>query len=231
MLSVLDRCAKWFSIMILLMLMTIFGSVERQHSLQETARNIDANINVQQKFEPIEQLEDTVKNESPARNSVRIASYEKHAEQTAADSESAQTATAVEKENANIVEVVATGYYAGVESTGKSPNHPEYGITFSGVKVHRGVVSTIAADTSVFPLGTVLHIPGYGYGIVADIGSAIKGKKLDLYFETKEDVYKLWGKKTVNVRVIKKGEGKVTEEMLRQLNQTFKNIDSDSAKL
>src|SRR5690606_16169332 len=73
------------------------------------------------------------------------------------------------------VEVMATGYYAGVESTGKRPGHPEYGITFSGVKVKKGILSTIAADPKVFPLGTILYIPGYGYGIVADTGSAIKG--------------------------------------------------------
>lgn len=32
--------------------------------------------------------------------------------------------------------VTATGYTAGVESTGKSKGHPEYGITYSGVKVN-----------------------------------------------------------------------------------------------
>src|SRR5690625_2153672 len=31
--------------------------------------------------------------------------------------------------------VVATGYTAGVESTGKTADHPQYGITYSGVKV------------------------------------------------------------------------------------------------
>ncbi|WP_285108610.1 3D domain-containing protein [Paenibacillus sp. UMB4589-SE434] len=122
----------------------------------------------------------------------------------------------VEKE----VTVVATGYTAGIESTGKKPGHPEYGITYSGVKVRRDYVSTIAADLSVFPLGTILYIPGYGYGIVADIGSKIKGKKLDLYFDTTKQVYKQWGKKEVDVQVIKLGQGKVTEKLLNQLNET-----------
>ncbi|WP_311198835.1 3D domain-containing protein [Paenibacillus hexagrammi] len=117
------------------------------------------------------------------------------------------------------VEVVATGYYAGKESTGKNPDHPEYGITFSGIKVKRDdkALSTIAADPSVFPLGTVLFIPGYGYGVVADIGSAIKGKKIDLYFDTKDQVYKEWGKKTVKVFIVKKGSGKVTDVIWNQL--------------
>ncbi|GAB6936466.1 hypothetical protein JCM14720_23870 [Calditerricola yamamurae] len=116
------------------------------------------------------------------------------------------------------VRVVATGYYAGVESTGKTPDHPAYGITYSGVRVRRDTFSTVAADPSVFPLGTILYIPGYGYGVVADTGSAIKGHKLDLYFETLEDVYRQWGKREVDVYVLRQGDGTVTEAMLDALN-------------
>ena len=127
------------------------------------------------------------------------------------------------------VKVMATGYTAGFESTGKNPDHPQYGITYSGVKVRRdqNTVSTIAADPKVFPLGSILYIPGYGYGIVADIGSAIKGKKIDLYYATTKQVFKEWGKKEVEVHVIKLGKGKCTEEMLQRLDQamqTYKSI-------
>lgn len=115
------------------------------------------------------------------------------------------------------VRVVATGYYAGYESTGKTPSHPQYGITYSGVKVRRGTYSTIAADLRVFPLGTVLYIPGYGYGVVADKGGAIRGNKIDLYFETKQDVYSQWGKRTVDVYVVHRGSGKFTETMYQAL--------------
>ncbi|WP_159882617.1 3D domain-containing protein [Paenibacillus puerhi] len=121
------------------------------------------------------------------------------------------------------VEVTATGYYAGRESTGKNPGHPEYGVTFSGLKVSRdyGSLSTIAADPNVFPLGTVLYIPGYGYGVVADTGGAIKGNRIDLYFETKDQVYKEWGKKTLKVFVVKRGDGKITESMWKQLKEDW----------
>jgi 3D (Asp-Asp-Asp) domain-containing protein len=117
------------------------------------------------------------------------------------------------------VRVVATGYYAGYESTGKHPSHPSYGITYSGVKVRRDEYSTIAADLRVFPLGTVLYIPGYGYGVVADKGGAIRGHKIDLYFETKQDVFKQWGKKALDVYVVRRGDGKVTEAMMTRLNE------------
>jgi 3D (Asp-Asp-Asp) domain-containing protein len=117
------------------------------------------------------------------------------------------------------LEVMATGYTAGIESTGKSSGHPQYGITYSGVRVRKAMVSTIAADTKVFPLGTLLYIPGYGYGLVADTGSAIKGNKIDLFYLNKKEVYDNWGKKKVNVYVLKRGDGKVTEEMLDHLNE------------
>ncbi|WNF36343.1 3D domain-containing protein [Bacillaceae bacterium IKA-2] len=115
--------------------------------------------------------------------------------------------------------VVATGYTAGVESTGKNPGHPQYGITFSGVTVKRDLYSTIAADTSTFPIGSILFIPGYGYGVVADTGSAIKGKKIDLYYETVDDVYSQWGKKEVEVYLVEKGNGRLTDHDLKNLNE------------
>lgn len=115
--------------------------------------------------------------------------------------------------------VIATGYTAGLESTGKTPDHPEYGITYSGVKVKRDLYSTIAADLSVFPIGTILYIPDYGYGVVADKGGAIKGNKIDLFYDSVDDVYSEWGKKELDVHVIEMGDGHLTEETLHQLNE------------
>ncbi|HGK1823529.1 TPA: 3D domain-containing protein, partial [Streptococcus pneumoniae] len=77
----------------------------------------------------------------------------------------------------------------------------------------------IAADLRVFPIGTILFIPGYGYGVVADKGGAIKGNRLDLYYDTVKDVYSQWGKKKVNVYIVKLGNGKFSEEELTMLNQ------------
>lgn len=125
------------------------------------------------------------------------------------------------QQHETIIEVIATGYTAGKESTGKSPDHPQYGVTFSGVMVCRAQVSTIAADPSIFPIGSLLYIPGYGYGVVADTGGAIKGNKIDLYFETIEDVYSQWGKRTVHVQLIKRGDGKLTQQWLDEINQTI----------
>lgn len=117
------------------------------------------------------------------------------------------------------VVVTATGYTAGEESTGKRPGERGYGITYSGVKVRRGLVSTIAADPNVFPIGTLLYIPGYGFGVVADTGKAIKGKRIDLYFDTTRQVYSEWGKRTVEVDVLVRGRGKLDESLLDELGR------------
>ncbi|ELK46960.1 3D domain-containing protein [Halobacillus sp. ACCC02827] len=139
---------------------------------------------------------------------------------------SAANAEALEKLEASLdlaqydrYEVTATGYTAGVESTGKDESHPAYGVTYSGVTVKRDLYSTIAADLELFPLGTILFIPGYGYGVVADTGGAIKGDRLDLYYPSVEDVYKQWGKQTLHVYVIKEGNGELSEEDLNKMNE------------
>lgn len=138
-----------------------------------------------------------------------------------ASSAGASAAEAADAEAGRIdsVVVTATGYTAGVESTGKRPGERGYGITYSGVKVRRGIVSTIAADPKVFPIGTLLYIPGYGYGVVADTGKAIKGNRIDLYFETPGQVYREWGKRTVKVDVLVRGRGKLTEAQLAELGR------------
>ena len=55
------------------------------------------------------------------------------------------------------------------------------GMTASGAMARPG---TLAADTSIFPFGTIIYIPGYGYGRVEDRGSAITGYHLDLFYRT-----------------------------------------------
>lgn len=79
-----------------------------------------------------------------------------------------------------------TYYTAGVESTGKTPSHPAYGITKSGTTVKEG--RTIAADWTILPEGTKVYIDGIGERIVEDTGSAIVDKSIDVYVERLEDI-------------------------------------------
>ena len=72
------------------------------------------------------------------------------------------------------------------------------GLTSSGKWARYG---TIAADTRYYPYGTVMIVPGYGRGVVEDIGGAIKGpRRIDVYFKTRRQALK-WGRQTLRVRV------------------------------
>lgn len=62
------------------------------------------------------------------------------------------------------------------------------GITYSGTPAREG--RTIAADPSVWDIGTCVSIPGVGKRVVEDIGGAIKGKSIDVYFDSHEDALK-----------------------------------------
>lgn len=80
--------------------------------------------------------------------------------------------------------VTLTAYSAGVASTGKSKSHPGYGITASGTRVQEG--RTIAVDPKVIPIGWWVYIEGIGFRRAEDTGSAVKGNKIDVYFESED---------------------------------------------
>lgn len=90
-------------------------------------------------------------------------------------------------------------------SYSQAPYDPTGGgsITASGTRVKRDPsgVSTVAVDPRVIPLGTKLYVEGYGHAIAADTGGAVKGNKIDLYFNPGSE-YKNWGKRTVKVYVL-----------------------------
>ena len=71
------------------------------------------------------------------------------------------------------------------------------GKTSSGAMVRPG---TIAADTSIYPYGTVMYVPGYGYGRVEDTGGAIKGQHIDLY-RPNHWFARQWGVRSKKVKV------------------------------
>lgn len=62
-------------------------------------------------------------------------------------------------------------------------------------------LSTIAVDPTIIPLGSKVYIPGYGKAIAADTGSAIKGKRIDLFLNSEEECIN-WGRQTVNLYII-----------------------------
>lgn len=72
-------------------------------------------------------------------------------------------------------------------------------LVFPWLWLHRD--GTIAADTKFYPFGTRMYVPGYGWGVVEDRGSAIKGPdRIDLYFESHQDALN-WGRRRVEVQI------------------------------
>ncbi|RYX80281.1 hypothetical protein EON83_29265, partial [bacterium] len=74
------------------------------------------------------------------------------------------------------IENVATTGYAAGRAGGSISNW-----TATGVRCTYGAV---AVDPRLIPLGTKLYIEGYGYGFACDTGGAIKGKHIDLAFDS-----------------------------------------------
>ena len=85
-----------------------------------------------------------------------------------------------------------------VYSYGKMKGSPKnVGVTASGAVAAKG---TIAADPTVYSFGTRMAIPGYGLGTVQDIGGAIKGDHIDVWFPSHEAAI-AWGARKVKVKV------------------------------
>jgi 3D (Asp-Asp-Asp) domain-containing protein len=111
-----------------------------------------------------------------------------HASATASHEIAAQTipvssaSAATTAPGDHTITVVATGYASG-------------GTTATGLPVGWG---TVAVDPAVIPLGTRMTIPGYGQGVAADTGSAVRGATVDLWFPTMRQAL-AWGRRVVTV--------------------------------
>lgn len=109
------------------------------------------------------------------------------------------------------MEFIATAYDLSYKSCGKYPSHPEYGITFSGIKAVKG--RTIAVDPDVIPLGSMIYVefPGeYSYMdglyIAEDTGSKVKGNIIDIFLgESAFHEIEKFGSRNVLVKVLYPG--------------------------
>ena len=103
-----------------------------------------------------------------------------------------------------VLTMVATAYDNSYESTGKHPGEKYWGLTASGTKARVGAV---AVDPRVIPLGTKLYVESldntkdYGFCVAEDTGGAIKGNKIDLFFNTAGEV-KNFGRRKVKVYIL-----------------------------
>ncbi len=110
----------------------------------------------------------------------------------------AKTKTPSRANAANIVQeftVSASAYTASCRGCS--------GITRTGLNLKKNPgLKVIAVDPRVIKLGTKVYVEGYGYAVAGDIGSAIKGKKIDVFIPTKSAALR-WGRKNVKIKILK----------------------------
>jgi 3D (Asp-Asp-Asp) domain-containing protein len=84
--------------------------------------------------------------------------------------------------------------------------YSQKGKTTTGTRARRGVV---AADPRVLPKGSIVDVKGAGRYSgrykVADTGSSVKGRKIDIYVPERQKA-KQFGRKKVQVKVVKRGD-------------------------
>ncbi|MBY0148933.1 3D domain-containing protein [Neobacillus niacini] len=90
--------------------------------------------------------------------------------------------------------VEATAYTASCEGCS--------GITATGINlIENPNQKVISVDPSVIPLGSKVHVEGYGEAIAGDTGGAIKGNKIDVFIPNKQDAIN-FGRKQLKVTIL-----------------------------
>ncbi|MGC9468198.1 MAG: ubiquitin-like domain-containing protein [Anaerolineae bacterium] len=84
-----------------------------------------------------------------------------------------------------VIRMLATSYSAS--TAGVSPTSSYYGRTATGLRMRDGIV---AVDPRVISLGSQVYVSGYGVGLAADTGGAIKGRRIDLGYS--DENLELW---------------------------------------
>jgi 3D (Asp-Asp-Asp) domain-containing protein len=87
---------------------------------------------------------------------------------------------------------------SGTQMTVAATGYCLQGTTATGIPTGWGVV---AVDPAVIPLGTRMSIPGYGEGVAADTGSAVRGATIDVWFPQCSQAL-AWGRKVVTITLL-----------------------------
>jgi 3D (Asp-Asp-Asp) domain-containing protein len=90
-----------------------------------------------------------------------------------------------------------------LQATGYSPHALDTapyndGVSALGLPAGYGLA---AVDPRIIPLGTVLYVEGYGYAVAADVGGAIKGRRIDLCFPERSQAL-IYGRQWTKVHII-----------------------------
>ncbi|MRH44087.1 LysM peptidoglycan-binding domain-containing protein [Aquibacillus halophilus] len=159
---------------------------------ERNANQIESDIKKNKKVEKPE----VVKENKPETTNQPDQQPEKQSNQPEpkAEKQAAQPKQKSNEQSNKQLTMTATAYTA--ECAGCS------GITATGLDLNNNRnMKVIAVDPNVIPLGTRVHVEGYGEAIAGDTGGAIKGNKIDIHLPTKTEAF-AWGVKTVKVTIL-----------------------------
>ncbi len=129
---------------------------------------------------------------APKEQASQAVSIKKEVETVEAPKKEAQPVE--NQETGKKITVEATAYTASCEGCS--------GITSTGINlIENPDMKVISVDPSVIPLGSKVHVEGYGEAIAADTGGAIKGNKIDVFVPDHDEAVQ-FGRKEVTVTII-----------------------------
>lgn len=156
-----------------------------KHKLEKKQSDLLTNINeLKSKDSNLAKVESDVKASIAAEEARKARELEQ---------KSSGTGQSIKNVKGKTITVTATAYTASCEGCS--------GVTKTGINLKANPnAKVIAVDPSVIPLGSVVYVEGYGYAIAGDVGSAIKGNRIDVFVSSQAKALK-WGVKKLKVTI------------------------------
>lgn len=147
----------------------------------------------------VKSLEDDVQelrtlSSTESGGNIETKSKEEPKPSTKESSKDTELANASEDKSGETMYMEATAYTAYCDGCS--------GITSTGIDLRSNPnQKVIAVDPNVVPIGSKVHVEGYGTAIAGDVGGDIKGNRIDIFVPTKKEAYS-WGRKQVQITVL-----------------------------
>lgn len=168
---------------------------EKNKLLQKRLENLQGvNNSLAEKVKELEKVKNSLEAKAKELEEVNNSLQTSRAQKNSSNSKSKQTKPTrggkLEGGRKRKLVVIATAYSSSDPGVDR--------ITSTGTQVKEG--RTIAVDPWVIPYGSRVYIPGYGWRIAEDCGGAIKGNKIDIYFESRSEALR-FGRRKMTILV------------------------------
>nr|WP_147803079.1 peptidoglycan-binding protein [Alkalicoccus halolimnae]TXF86579.1 peptidoglycan-binding protein [Alkalicoccus halolimnae] len=157
---------------------------------QEAAEEAAAQEAAEEAAAAQEAAEEEAAQEAAEEEAAQEAAEEEAAAQEAAE-EDTQSTSDVDGETINVEATAYTAFCNGCS-----------GVTATGIDLRSNPnQKVIAVDPDVIPLGSTVHVEGYGTAVAGDTGGAINGNKIDLFMPERSDAID-FGRRSLEVTIV-----------------------------